>query len=416
MKEKYLIINAGSSSLKFSLYEMPNKDLIASGTFEKIGSIDSFYTIKTKDLTIREDIPVLNHVSAVNILIGELLDKGIINDISEIKGVGHRVLHGGEYYKDSVLINEEVINNIQELTKFGPLHHPGQLAAINAMKFMLPRIPQVAVFDTAFHQTMPKENYMYPVPYDWYLENGVRKYGFHGSSHKYITQTMKDKLNKDDPNLIICHIGSGASLSLIKDGKCYDTTMGLTPLDGLMMGTRSGVIDSSILEYICHERNMTIEEVTNALNKQSGLLGISSKNDLRDVQELQEAGDERAELALNMLKKSIIDHIAKYYFEAKGEIDAIIFTAGIGENSISLREDLLNELEPVINTYIDKDKNNEIAGYKDINEGIITTSESNIPVYVIPTDEEAMILEDTYNLVNERQLEKPKTYIKERTA
>ena len=416
MKEKYLIINAGSSSLKFSLYEMPNKDLIASGTFEKIGSIDSFYTIKTKDLTIREDIPVLNHVSAVNILIGELLDKAIINDISEIKGVGHRVLHGGEYYKDSVLINEEVISNIQELTKFGPLHHPGQLAAINAMKFMLPRIPQVAVFDTAFHQTMPKENYMYPVPYDWYLENGVRKYGFHGSSHKYITQTMKDKLNKDDPNLIICHIGSGASLSLIKDGKCYDTTMGLTPLDGLMMGTRSGVIDSSILEYICHERNMTIEEVTNALNKQSGLLGISSKNDLRDVQELQEAGDERAELAINMLKKSIIDHIAKYYFEAKGEIDAIIFTAGIGENSISLREEVLKDLEPVINTYIDKEKNNEIAGYKDINEGIITTSESNIPVYVIPTDEEAMILEDTYNLVNERQLEKPKTYIKERTA
>jgi len=192
--------------------------------------------------------------------------------------------------------------------------------------------------------------------------------------------------------------------------------MGLTPLDGLMMGTRSGAIDSSILEYICHERDMTIEEVTNALNKQSGLLGISSKNDLRDVQELKEAGDERAELALNMLKKSIIDHIAKYYFEAKGEIDAIIFTAGIGENSISLREEILNDLEPVINTYIDKDKNNEIAGYKDINEGIITTSESNIPVYVIPTDEEAMILEDTYNIVNERQLEKPKTYIREKTA
>jgi len=416
MKEKYLIINAGSSSLKFSLYEMPNQDLIASGTFEKIGSIDSFYTIKTKDKTIREDIPVLNHASAINILIGELLDKGIINDISEIKGVGNRVLHGGEYYKDSVLINEEVINNIRELTKFGPLHHPGQLASIDAMKFMLPRVPQVAVFDTAFHQTMPEENYIYPVPYDWYLENGVRKYGFHGSSHKYITETMKEKLNKENPNLIICHIGSGASLSLIKDGKCYDTTMGLTPLDGLMMGTRSGAIDSSILEYICHERDMTIEEVTNALNKQSGLLGISSKNDLRDVQELKEAGDERAELALNMLKKSIIDHIAKYYFEAKGEIDAIIFTAGIGENSISLREEILNDLEPVINTYIDKDKNNEIAGYKDINEGIITTSESNIPVYVIPTDEEAMILEDTYNIVNERQLEKPKTYIREKTA
>ena len=415
MKEKYLIINAGSSSLKFSLYEMPNQELIASGTFEKIGSIDSFYSIKTNDIKIKEELPVMNHAQAVNIMLGELLDKNIITDISEIKGVGNRILHGGEYYKESVLVNEEVINNIIELTKFGPLHHPGQISAMNAIKFSLPGVPQVAVFDTAFHQTMPKENYMYPVPYEWYQENGVRKYGFHGTSHKYITEEMKNKLNKEDPNLIICHIGSGASLSLIKDGKCLNTTMGLTPLDGLMMGTRSGVIDSSIIEYICHERDMTVEEVTNALNKQSGLLGISSKNDLRDVQELN---TERSELALSMLKRSIINYIAQYYFEAKGDIDAIIFTAGIGENAISLREEILNELEPVLNTHIDKENNEKIAGFKEINEGIITTNDSKIPVYVIPTDEEAMILEDTYDLVNQRQVivTKPKVFVKEKLA
>jgi len=399
MKDKYLIVNAGSSSLKFSLYEMPDKNLLASGNFEKIGSVDSFYTIKTNNNKFKEEIPILNHTYAIGILIGELTDKGIIEDISEIKGIGNRVLHGGEYYKDSVLIDDEVISNIEELTKFGPLHHPGQLSAIKAMQFAIPGVPQVAVFDTAFHQTMPKENYLYPVPYKWYEENGVRKYGFHGTSHKYITEQMK-KIIKPDPNLIICHIGSGASISLIIDGECRNTSMGLTPLDGLMMGTRSGVIDSSILEYICHERDMSIEEVTNDLNKKSGLLGIASKNDLRDVEELKEQGDKNASLAITMLKKSIEDYIAKYYFEAKGDIDAIVFTAGIGENAISLREEILNDLAPILKTYIDKDKNNEIAGYKDINEGIITNPLSNLPVYVIPTDEEGMILEDTKTKVS----------------
>ena len=258
MKEKYLIINAGSSSLKFSLYEMPDRELIASGVFEKIGSIDSFYNIKTKKNKIKELLPIMNHVTAVNILFGELLEKGIISDISEIKGVGNRVLHGGEWYKDAVVIDDEVISKIRALSKFGPLHHPGQLSAMKAIREVLPGVPQVAVFDTAFHQTMPKENYMYPVPYEWYSENGVRKYGFHGTSHKYITEKMKLDLNNPYPNLIICHIGSGASISLIIDGECRNTSMGLTPLDGLMMGTRSGVIDSSIIEYICHERNMSV--------------------------------------------------------------------------------------------------------------------------------------------------------------
>ncbi len=415
MKEKYLIVNAGSSSLKFSLYEMPSKEVIASGNFEKIGSIDSFYSIKTKDMQIKEELPVLNHAYAVGILIGELTDKGIVKDIEEIKGIGNRVLHGGEYYKDSVLIDNEVIENIDELTKFGPLHHPGQLSSIKAMKYAMPKVPQVAVFDTAFHQTMPKENYIYPVPYEWYEENGVRKYGFHGTSHKYITEKMKKELHKLNPNLIICHIGSGASISLIIDGKCHDTSMGLTPLDGLMMGTRSGVIDPSIIEYISKERDMSVEEVTNDLNKNSGLLGISSKNDLRDVQELQANGSELADLALTMLKKSIEDYIAKYYFEAKGDIDAIIFTAGIGENACSLREEILEDLAPTIDVYIDEEENNKIAGYKDKKEGIITSFYSKYPVYVIPTDEEAMILQDTYNIVNERKqinTSNPKVYKK----
>ncbi len=403
MTDKYLIVNAGSSSLKFSLYEMPDRTLIASGVFEKIGSIDSFYNINTKEGKIKESIPIMNHVTAVNILFGELLERGIIKDIEEIKGVGNRVLHGGEWYKDAVVINDEVIENIKALSKFGPLHHPGQLSAMKAIREVLPGVPQVAVFDTAFHQTMPKENYMYPVPYEWYSENGVRKYGFHGTSHKYITERMKHLLNNPYPNIIICHIGSGASISLVMNGKCQNTSMGLTPLDGLMMGTRSGVIDSSIIEYICHERNMSVEEVTNALNKSSGLLGVSSKNDLRDVQELQESGSELADLAITMLKKSIEDYIAKYYFEAKGEIEAIVFTAGIGENAIALREEILNDLAPVLKTYIDSDKNNEIAGFKEIKEGKITTDQAELPVFVIPTDEESVILDDTIKKVSKEK-------------
>ena len=247
MDKKILIINAGSSSLKFSLYDMPEAKEIVNGYVEKIGNQDSFYTLKFNGKNVKKEKVIMNHTEAVQIMIQELLENKFINDISDIKGIGHRVLHGGEFYSESVEIDDDVLNNIKALTKLGPLHHPGEIAGIESMKNVMPDVPQVAVFDTAFHQTMPKENYMYAVPYNWYEENGVRKYGFHGTSHKYITETMKDYFNKDDVNLVICHIGSGASISCIKDGKCYDTTMGLTPLDGLIMGTRSGNIDSSII-------------------------------------------------------------------------------------------------------------------------------------------------------------------------
>ncbi len=395
---KLLCVNAGSSSLKFQLFEMPDEKVIISGYFEKIGLEDSFWNIKVNGEKIKKSKFIKNHTEAVQILIDELIDNNAVKSLDEIKGVGHRVVHGGEKYKESVIITDEVINDVIDLTKFASLHHPGNLAGINALKSVLPKVPMVAVFDTAFHQTMPKENYMYPVPYEWYLKYGVRKYGFHGTSHKYITTEMQEKLKKKDVNLIVCHIGSGASISAIKEGKCFDTTMGITPLDGLMMGTRSGSIDPSILEYVCKESKEDISDVTNALNKKSGLLGISGFSDCRDVEDAAKRGDDRAILALNMYNDRIAKYIADYYIELKGEVDAIVFTAGVGENGIVAREEILNRLSP-LGIKIDKKSNETIASFKDVNEGIISSKTSKVPVYVVPTNEELMIIRDTYELI-----------------
>ena len=331
MNEKFLIINAGSSSLKFSLYDMPETTEIVNGYIEKIGNLDSFYTLKYNGQKEEKRKVIMNHTDAVQTMLEELLQNQFINDISEIKGIGHRVVHGGEFYSKSVVIDEEVLNNIRGLTKLVPLHHPGEIAGIESMQNVMPNVPQIAVFDTAFHQTMPQENFMYAVPYSWYEENGVRKYGFHGTSHRFITEKMQNFFGKKDVNLIICHIGSGASLCCVKDGKCYDTTMGLTPLDGIIMGTRSGNIDSSIIEYICKERKLSVEEVTSILNKQSGLLGLAGKNDFRDLEKLSNNNDKKAKLAIKMLRNSIVKYIAQYYIELNGQVDALIFTAGIGE-------------------------------------------------------------------------------------
>ena len=396
---KFLCVNAGSSSLKFQLFEMPEEKVIISGYIEKIGLEDSFWTTKINGEKIKGAKYLKDHSAAVEVLIDELLEHEAVKSLDEIKGVGHRVLHGGEKYSDSVIITEEVINDIKELTKLGPLHHPGNLAGIEALQKVLPKTPMVAVFDTAFHQTMPKENYMYPVPYEWYLKYGVRKYGFHGTSHKYITTVMQEKLGREDVNLIICHIGSGASISAIKDGKCYDTTMGITPLDGLMMGTRSGSIDPSILEYVCKESGESIADITNALNKKSGLLGISGFSDSRDVEDAASRGDERAILALNMYNDRVAKYIADYYIELKGEVDAIIFTAGVGENGIAARKEILDRLSP-LGIKIDEKVNATIASFKDVQEGVISAKSSKVPVYVIPTNEELMIIKDTYELTS----------------
>jgi len=400
--DKYLVINAGSSSLKFSLYEMPTEKLLINGYFEKIGFEDSFWTVKINGDKIRKEGYLVNHGDAVSIMIDELISNKIIDSLEEICGVGHRVLHGGEIYSDSVEITDKVLDDIVDLTKFGPLHHPGEIAGIKAMMDKLPNVKQVAVIDTAFHQTIPRDNYMYAVPYEWYLKYKVRKYGFHGTSHKYLTEYMKIELNKDNVNLIICHVGSGASISCIKDGKCYNTTMGLTPLDGLVMGTRSGSIDPSILKYVMDETGKDIDEIMDDLNKKSGLLGICGKNDFRDMLTMKLDGDENGILAYNMFRDSIIKYIGEYYFQLDGLVDAIVFSAGVLENNILLREDLVNKLSKVMGISIDMDSNNNIGYGCDFDTGVITSKDSKIPVWVVPTNEEIMILRDTVKIINNK--------------
>ena len=399
MEEKYLIINSGSSSLKFTLFESNEEQEIVSGYFEKIGLEDSFYTLKFNGRKKKKKKEIKDHETAINIIIKELLNNKFIKSAIDISGIGHRVLHGGDIYANSVLIDDKVIENIKNLIPLGPLHQPTNLKGIESMMKLLPNTKQVATFDTAFHQTIPEENFLYPVPYEWYKDYKVRKYGFHGISHKYITNQFKEKLNKNNINLIICHIGSGASISCIKNGKCFDTSMGISPLDGLMMGTRCGAIDPSILEYVYNQSGMNIEKITDDLNKKSGLLGISGQADCRDVEKLALKGNKRAILALKMTCDRIAKYIAEYYLKLEGKVDAIIFTAGIGENSSSFRKNIINRLSP-LNIVLDQKQNDEIASFKKIKEGIITEEKSSIPVYVMPTNEEKTILEDTIEIIN----------------
>ena len=395
---KILCVNAGSSSLKFQLYEMPEEKALISGYIEKIGMPDCFWNVKINGEKIRSERYLKNHTEAVEVLIDELLKNKVVSSLDEIKGVGHRVLHGGEKYSDSVVITDEVVKDIEDLTKLGPLHHPGNLAGINAMRAALPGVVNVAVFDTAFHQTMPKENFIYPVPYEWYTKYCVRKYGFHGTSHKYITGEMKKRLGKENVNLIICHVGSGASIACVKDGKCYDTTMGLTPLDGLMMGTRSGAIDPSILKYVMQESGKSIDEVTDDLNKKSGFLGVCGAADCRDVEKLASEGNDNAILALNMYANRIAKYIVDYYLELEGKVDSIVFTAGVLENGSTMRKMVMDRLK-VLGVTLDEELNNKIAGFKDLHEGIISDGDSKIAVMVLPTNEEIMIVKDTFNKV-----------------
>ena len=395
---KILCVNAGSSSLKFQLYEMPEEKVLISGYIEKIGMPDCFWNVKINGEKIRSEKYLKNHTEAVEVLIEELFKNKVVESLDEIKGVGHRVLHGGEKYADSLVITDEVVKDIEDLTKLGPLHHPGNLAGINAMRKALPGVVNVAVFDTAFHQTMPKENFIYPVPYEWYTKYGVRKYGFHGTSHKYITGEMKKRLGKENVNLIICHVGSGASIACVKDGKCYDTTMGLTPLDGLMMGTRSGAIDPSILKYVMQESGETIDEITDDLNKKSGFYGVCGAADCRDVEHLAEEGNENAILALNMYANRIAKYIMDYYLELEGKVDTIVFTAGVLENGSTMRKMVMDRLK-VLGITLDEELNNKIAGFKELHEGIISDGDSKIAVMVLPTNEEIMIVKDTFNKV-----------------
>ncbi len=409
--EKYLVINGGSSSLKFSLYDLFEKKEIISGVVERIGQEVGNIVIKEKN-RIEEKVIVSNHTDAVKIMLKKLLELNYINSLDEIKGIGHRVLLGGKY-ADSVLIDDNILEYIKTLIEFGELHLPGEIYAIESMMEVLPNVPNVGVFDTSFHQTIPIYNKIYAIPYKYYSDYGIEKKGFHGSSHKYVYEQTKKLLNKnqdEEINVITCHIGNGSSLSLIKDGKCVDTTMGLTPLDGVVMGTRSGTIDPSIIKFICKKENINVDECLNILNKESGLLGISGvSSDFRDLEAARDNGNKRAKLAIEMLEKSIMGYIGKFLAEANYNVDAIVFTAGIGENIPNLRKNILENFKG-LGININDDVNNAMRFGK---QGKISTNDSFCNVFVIPTNEELAIVNETERIINDnKEKEEKNNYVK----
>ncbi len=392
---KILAVNAGSSSLKFQMYEMPEEKVLISGVFERIGGTDSFYTIKINGEKIEKKVTLKDHNDAVSCLIDELLENKIIDNLDEIKGVGHRLVHGGDIYNKSVVIDDEVIKNVESLIPLAPLHNPANLVGIKAFTKLVPNACQVAVFDTAFHQTMATDTYLYAVPYEWYTDYGVRKYGFHGTSHQYLSQRLESILGKKDIKVITCHLGNGGSISAVLNGKCVNTSMGFTPNAGLVMGSRCGDIDATIIPYIMKQTGKTIDEVVEDLNKKSGFLGITGiSNDSRDVEQGINAGNPRCILAQKMYVNMITQYIASYYVFLGG-CDAICFAGGIGENSINTRKEILDALKP-LGIKIDL-KANDVRG----KETLITTKDSKIPCYVIPTDEEVMIARDTYSFIGD---------------
>ena len=391
---KILSVNAGSSSLKFQMYEMPEEKVLISGVFERIGIENSFYTIKLNGEKIKKEAVLNNHTDAVKILTNELLENNIVSDLSEIKAIGHRMVHGGEKYASSVLLTEDVIKTVEELSDLAPLHNPANLVGVRAFKEVIPSAVAVGVFDTAFHQTMEEENFLYPVPYEWYKEYGVRKYGFHGTSHKYVSEKMASILGKEETKIITCHIGNGGSLAAVKNGKCIDTSMGFTPNAGIIMGSRSGDIDASLIPFVMKKTGMNISEIDNALNKKSGLLGISGiSSDSRDIEDGIKSGNDRCKLAQEMYVNKIVKYIAEYYVELGGA-DAIVFTAGVGENSITTRKQIIDKLA-CLGIKLDEQRNNVRAEV-----ALISTDDSSVKVYVIPTDEEVMIARDTYKLAS----------------
>lgn len=392
---KILSVNAGSSSLKFTLFEMPAQTVIASGLFEKIGLSDSFYSIKINGEKIAKEKALDNHSIAVETLMQELISMNIIKSLDEIEGVGHRIVHGGPNFTKTTLLNEEIVKELAKNDDLAPLHNKAHIMGINAFMEALPNATQVAVFDTAFHSTMDKKEYLYPVPYEWYEKYQVRKYGFHGTSHRYINKTISEYLKRNDLKVISCHIGNGGSVTAIASGKVVDTSMGFTPLAGIMMGSRCGDIDASILNYVSKKTGKSLEELTNDLNKKSGLLGISGiSSDSRDVEAAAEKGNERAILAQEMYAQKVANYIAMYNNLLNGA-DVIVFTAGVGENGIDMRRMIIDKVAS-LGVKIDNEKNNFRGEFR-----LISTDDSKIPVYVIPTNEELMIALDTMEFIKE---------------
>ena len=394
---KVLVVNCGSSSLKYQLINMENEEVMAKGYLEKIGLPDSFLTHKVNGEKYRIEKVITNHEEGIKLVLDQLLDEnyGVIKDLKEIDAVGHRVVHGGEKFSDSVIITDEVIDAMKECIPLAPLHNPAGITGIEACKKVLPNVPMVGVFDTAFHQTIPKEAYIYAIPYEYYEKYRIRKYGFHGTSHKFVSRRVAELMGKpvEDLKIITCHLGQGGSLCAVKGGKSVDTSMGLTPLAGIPMGTRCGDIDPSIVTFLMKQENLTPDEMDTILNKKSGKLGISGVSfDDRDIEKAAAEGNQRAKLAIDTFAYQVLGFIGRYAAQMNG-VDVITFAGGVGENGPEVRSKICNSLE-FLGVKIDEEKN-KVRG----KECEISTPDSKVKVYVVPTDEELMIARDTMNLV-----------------
>lgn len=397
---KILVLNCGSSSIKYALYDMDDRSVMAQGGIERVGMEGAFVKVKLPNgekRTIEHDIP--EHTEGVKLIFSLLTDKaiGAIKSLEEIDAVGHRMVHAGEKFAHSVVIDDEVIKAYEECIDLAPLHNPANLKGVNAVRSLMPNMPQVGVFDTAFHQTMPKHAFMYALPYELYEKYGIRRYGFHGTSHRYVSARACEYLGLDyeKQRIITCHIGNGGSVAAIKNGKCIDTSMGLTPLEGIMMGTRSGNVDAGALVYLQKKLGLSADELSDLLNKKSGMLGISGiSSDMREVREAAENGNERAKLAISMYTYCIKKYVGAYA-AAMGGCDIIIFTAGVGENQDIVRELVCTDME-YMGVEMDVEKNSKIRA----EEAVLSMPESKVKIVLIPTDEELMIASDTMSLVS----------------
>ena len=393
----YMAVNSGSSSLKFQVYNMPSEEVVASGIAERIGLNDGIFNLKYKGKNNKELVKIENHEVAVRLMVNSLLNAGVIKSLEEIKGIGHRVVQGGDYFNQSVIVDNDVVAKVDELKEIAPLHNPVHLACYYAMKKYLPSVKHVFVFDTAFHQTMKPSTYLFPVPYEWYTNYKVRKYGAHGTSHKYIAKKTAELMGKDlkDLNIITLHLGSGASITAIKNGISINNSMGFSPLGGIMMGTRCGDIDPTVIYYMQEKLNCTSKDMENYLNRKSGLLGVSGiSSDSRDIEQAIEQGDERAIAAYNLYIQRIVNFVGGYYMQL-GHVDALTFTAGVGEHSVMVRARVLKKLEEGLGLNIDYLQNMHVEG-----ETKLSLDDSKVDVFVIQTNEELEIIRDTYGLLN----------------
>ncbi len=395
--KKIISVNAGSSSLKFKLFEMPSAKVLTSGLAERIGLNDGIFTINVNGEKISKTLDIPNHDIAVKLLLEALIEHKIISDFSELAGAGHRVVQGGSYFNKSVLADDYAISKVEELQELAPLHNPANLSCYRAFNKALPNAKHVFVFDTAFHQSMTRESYIYPVPYEWYEKYQIRRYGAHGTSHQYVAYRSAEILNKDINkfNVITLHLGNGASITAVKNGKCINTSMGFTPLGGIMMGTRSGDLDPSVVFYMAKKLNASPSDMDVYLNKKSGMLGISGiSSDARDIQKAVDEGNERAILTQEIYVNRVINVVGGYFAQL-GRVDALVFTAGLGENDTILREKILDGLKEAMGLEFDRELNAKTRS----KEQIISTENSKSAILICPTEEELMIAKDTYNLI-----------------